>query len=204
MFSLHRVVVLPLLFVFGSSATCFAEPASLTIYIHDDAVLNSRDLTKTISELERILRSAGVEPNLCVCRKGSEARCTPGLAGSKLLDVRILPASARRTHNVGRPPLGHSIVDERGGVYAVLFLDTIRREASAADVPLTIVLAYAAAHEIGHLLLGASAHSRQGLMKANWERSDLIAMYQRTLRFNEEQCRRIAERCKPNLETKNR
>jgi uncharacterized protein (DUF2062 family) len=81
-------------------------------------------------------------------------------------------------------------------VYAAVFLGTIRNQASAAGVPVTVLLAYAAAHELGHLLLGANAHSRRGLMKATWERTDLIALSQKSLRFDREQCRRISERCK--------
>lgn len=203
MFSLHRVLVLPLLFVFGSSATCFAEPASLTLYIHDDAGLNLRDLARTISELKRILRSAGVEPDVCVyLKKNSESRCAPRSRDSRFFDIRILPGSARHMQNVRHPPLGYSIVDERGGVYADVFFETIRNQASAAGVPVPLVLAYAASHEFGHLLLGANAHSWRGIMKATWERTDLIAISQRSLRFDDEQCRRIAECWKRNLETK--
>jgi hypothetical protein len=38
-------------------------------------------------------------------------------------------------------------------------------------------------------------------MKGIWEGSDLIAMYQRRMRFNGQQCRRIAECCRRKSET---
>ncbi len=36
-----------------------------------------------------------------------------------------------------------------------------------------VILGHAAAHEIGHLLLGSNSHSPQGLMRARWSRQDL-------------------------------
>lgn len=197
MFRLDRIGALLLWFVSGIPSTCFAEPPSLRIYIHNDALLNPKDFATAILELERILSSTGAEPGVCVhLKKDSETRCASGLRKGRLFDIRILPGSASHMHSVLHSPLGHSIVDEGGGMYAAVFLGTIRNQASAAGVPVTLLLAYAAAHEFGHLLLGANAHSRQGVMKAAWARTDLIAMSQRSLRFDNEQCRRISECCK--------
>jgi len=195
MFRLDWVGALLLSFVAGYSPACFAAPTSLTICIHDDAVLNPKDLATTASELRGILRSAGAEPGIFIdTKKGSGTRCRPAPGVTRVFDFRIIPGSARYVRDVRHPPLGHSTVDGRGGLYAVIFLEPIRGRASAAGVPVTLLLAYVAAHEFGHLLLGANAHSRQGIMKAAWEPTDLIAVSQRSLRFDDEQRRRIAER----------
>jgi hypothetical protein len=50
-----------------------------------------------------------------------------------------------------------------------------------------IVLAHAAAHEIGHLLLGDEAHTPGGLMKALWNHNDFQAMNQNRFHFTSEQ-----------------
>jgi hypothetical protein len=55
------------------------------------------------------------------------------------------------------------------------------------------VLAYAAAHEIGHLLLG-DAHTPQGLMKATWVANDFLAMSQNDFHFSPEQARTLTSR----------
>jgi hypothetical protein len=61
-------------------------------------------------------------------------------------------------------------------------------------VPWVGVLAHAAAHEVGHLLLGTQAHTSEGLMKANWVRSDFMAMDQDRCHFTVEQARMLANR----------
>jgi hypothetical protein len=53
--------------------------------------------------------------------------------------------------------------------------------------------AYAAAHEIGHLLLG-EAHSSRGLMKATWGTGNFEAMAQNRFHFSPEQTRELSDR----------
>jgi hypothetical protein len=45
------------------------------------------------------------------------------------------------------------------------------------------ILAYAMAHEIGHLLLRSQEHSRTGIMRGQWNGADLRAMEQQRLLF---------------------
>jgi hypothetical protein len=90
------------------------------------------------------------------------------------------------------PVLGHSVVNEHGGVYASIFLETVRREAKAANVPWTVLLAYVAAHEIGHLLFGPDAHTSEGVMKAHWDTRDMQAMYRNAFSFDAQHQRRLA------------
>jgi len=47
-----------------------------------------------------------------------------------------------------------------------------------------MVLAYASAHEVGHLLLRTQAHALRGPMKGAWDRSDDQAIAQNDFRFN--------------------
>jgi hypothetical protein len=90
--------------------------------------------------------------------------------------------------------LGLSIAGPEGGTYASVFLSRVKDAAAEANVPRDIVLAYAIAHEVGHLLLGANAHTPQGLMKATWGLAEYEAMYQKRLHFNEEQSHQLASR----------
>jgi hypothetical protein len=83
--------------------------------------------------------------------------------------------------NTARLPLGQSFVGEAGGKYATVFLEPVVERATEVDVSWEIVLAYAAAHEIGHLLLGNRAHTLWGLMKVTWDHNDFVAMRQNTL-----------------------
>ena len=47
----------------------------------------------------------------------------------------------------------------------------------------TVVLAYVLAHEITHVLEGINRHSREGVMKAQWDRSDYYRMKTNSLHF---------------------
>ena len=57
-----------------------------------------------------------------------------------------------------------------------------------------LILSYAAAHEVGHLLLGDEAHTPQGLMKADWESDEFRAIAQNRFRFSPEQTRELKRR----------
>jgi hypothetical protein len=90
--------------------------------------------------------------------------------------------------------LGESFADRNGGSCASVFLERVTDEAAEANVPRVTVLAYAAAHEVGHLLLGNEAHTPQGLMKAQWGRSEYQAMSQNHFQFSPEQLQALARR----------
>ena len=66
--------------------------------------------------------------------------------------------------------LGCSVVDvqQGAGTLATLYADRIESLANRTRVDPGTLLGRAVAHEIGHLLLGTSSHSRAGLMRAGW------------------------------------
>lgn len=177
--------------------TAFPDPAggaTLQLHLHNDAGLNPASIEQSLRELERILSPSGSGMKLHVFGAPAESSCEPAAGYEKIADLRILGRNAN-SRNHGRPALGYSTVGSEGGVYAVLFLRAIQRQASAANIPWTVLLAYAAAHEIGHLLLGSQAHTERGVMKASWDRDDMQAMCQLWLRFSGKEQRSMAEAC---------
>jgi hypothetical protein len=60
-------------------------------------------------------------------------------------------------------------------------------------VGLARVLGHVMAHELGHLLLGSNAHSRQGIMCPNWHAGELRLASMGGLLFSEEQGRFMRE-----------
>jgi hypothetical protein len=164
--------------------------ATLQIQVYDYALIGPASLGKFVSEFEDILRYTEVSVQVRVCR-GSVAVVCGEPEGPV---IRILPGSAKTIRNLRRPPLGQSFATPTGGSYATIFLEAVQDEAAAADAPWVVVLAHAAAHEIGHLLLGNQAHSRSGLMREIWDRKDYEAMIQHRLRFSEDEARKLASR----------
>jgi len=66
--------------------------------------------------------------------------------------------------------LGYSLVEtHRGaGSLATVYVDRVADLAAAAQVALSAILGRAIAHEIGHLLLGTTAHADVGVMRRVW------------------------------------
>jgi hypothetical protein len=75
--------------------------------------------------------------------------------------IRVVAGGPRNRKNVRRQDLGRSIVNHDGGTYATVFLKPVGDEAAETNLPRILVLAYAAAHEVGHLLLGEEATLRR-------------------------------------------
>ena len=70
----------------------------------------------------------------------------------------------------GQAPLGTSLIDTRAGSgsLATIYVDRVARFARDSGTQAGVLLGRAIAHEIGHLLLGTTAHTRTGLMRAVW------------------------------------
>lgn len=107
------------------------------------------------------------------------AMCHDNLEPGRIL-LRIL---ADYPGNYKKPvhPLGSA---EFAGSFASLYLAEIRKTSDENGVPFGYLTGYAAAHEIGHLLMG-NGHSRTGVMRAQWVRADYDGIAQRRLIFSE-------------------
>lgn len=167
-----------------------AEGATLQIQLYDYAGIGPKPLGQIASQLEDILRHAGVSAQVTVCRGSIAVACE----GQEALNIRILPGYANIQRNVRRPPLGQAFADHMGGLYATIFGGVVQDQAAAANIPWVVILVHAAAHEAGHLLLGDLAHTQRGLMRENWDRNDYEAMNRNRLHFNAEQARQLAGR----------
>ena len=66
------------------------------------------------------------------------------------------------------------------GRLATVYPDRVARLAEWAGVNSSVLLGRVIAHEVGHLLLGTTDHSPNGLMRARW--SKLHLAHQRSIR----------------------
>jgi hypothetical protein len=106
----------------------------------------------------------------------------------------VVACPPRNSNQARWQHLGQSIVTHDGGTYASVFLELAEEKAAETNLPRILVLSYAAAHEVGHLLLGKEAHTLQGLMKADWEKEDFRAIGQNRFHFSPEQARELKRR----------
>jgi hypothetical protein len=171
-----------------------AQTAALQVQVYDSAGLKPAVLHEFIARTQAILADAGVSVQVDACPNGLMASCESQPGSSKRVVIRVVARMPESLNNARRPPLGQSFVEHEGGTYGSVFLAPVRDHADDVNVPWVTVLAYAAAHEIGHLLLGEHAHTPRGLMKANWDRNDFRAIDQHNLHFNSEQIRQLTLR----------
>lgn len=177
---LRSRLALGILAVFGWQA--FAHPRSaeaisgrpLTIRIYSVSDVSPRTLNHAIQDATRILATAGVD---AIWQRGPI-----GATESQLVDLSVRAAEkglGYRTRGYivivivrGVPArcfpgaLGYALPDAQTGANATIFYDRIERLAEPGAIDLATALGGAMAHEVGHVLLGSTEHSRSGIMKA--------------------------------------
>lgn len=76
-------------------------------------------------------------------------------------------------------------------MYVDVFWTRAQQLHTSSAVDLGRILGSVMAHEIGHILLGASSHSASGLMQARWGSDELDRIAVGTLFFSLEQSQRM-------------
>jgi hypothetical protein len=170
------------------------QTTTLELRVYDYAGLPLPTLHKFAARTADVLSEVDVLIQVKFCGRNMGSICDTQPISAQHLVLRVLPGSAKKMNHSFRSPLGQSMAGPTGGTYASVFLETVQDEAAEANVDWVMVLSYAAAHEIGHLLLGSGAHTPRGLMKAQWDRNDYLDMAQKRFHFSGEQARQLASR----------
>jgi hypothetical protein len=150
--------------------------ATVTIRTYNYAAVEPEQLGAAESEAAHIFQSAGISVVWVGCSTqmgGDIAPCTmPPSPGHDLM-LRLVDRTPVDEQRV--VALGESMLDreERSGVLMTVDLFSIRAVANRASTSIARLLGRAVAHEIGHLLLGTTAHPRLGLMRALWSHDEL-------------------------------
>ena len=89
--------------------------------------------------------------------------------------------------------LGEAFLSTDNVGYMVdIYREAVERLAASQQVELPPLLGYVMAHELAHLLLGPR-HSAKGVMRAAWDRRDLDAIRQGSLKFNPAEIARMRQ-----------
>ena len=158
------------------------------VRVYDNGTMPATDQTVALRAAAGVLAAAGIDVMWLHCEddasqappsragfggQGNSRVCETPVVGSQL-SVRLvrLPGtpSAR-----GQLQLGYSLVDTTAGegTLATIYVDRVHWLAGQAGADAAVLLGFAIAHEVGHLLLGTSAHAASGLMRAVWSRAEL-------------------------------
>ena len=157
-----------------------AESGSrIAVLVYNYAGVSSEVLAQTEAEAARIHQRAGIGIlwiNCPLTPKESDQFpvCQVPLGPTTLL-LRILPQSAAERLRPQLHCFGFALTpeNERFAAVANVFAHDAEALAQRCGMSAGVILGHIAAHEIGHLLLGGSSHSVNGIMHVPWKLKEL-------------------------------
>jgi len=193
----NKVIILAALWIVAGSLLGHGETATknsqLAVFVTNGTNAPEQILVAAEGNAGRVLHKAGVDVHWVNCGVEAGARSEPqcrDIAKSGLV-VRMIP----RARTFGDDVFGVSFLDHDAGTYADLFFDPIERlYEQNKDIPLAQILGEVLAHELGHLLLGSNAHSRDGIMQPNWTNEQLHCAAMGRMQFSKEQAAKMRTR----------
>jgi hypothetical protein len=169
--------------------------ARLRVSVFNSAPISAETIERAEGEASRVLRDAGVEIIWLNCPQRKEQEAALGRCVEAQFPFHLHLTIVRASRGLKVSTVGIAFSGEDGrGCYADLFHDVIQQLQEETHVPAAAILGHAMAHELGHLLLGTSSHTPIGLMRAHWDREDLIQAAKGNLRFSHDQSLRILRR----------
>jgi Aspartyl protease len=167
-----------------------AAASAITVAIYDDAQLSPRVLADAEDEATRIYQRAGIPILWIGCNPSkmdarSDSRCQDPPSAMNL-NLRIVPHARKSSDDI----FGVAFLSAEGtGAYSDVFYDSVEQLDRDWHVGIARMLGHVMAHELGHLVLGSNAHSRQGIMRQSWHVDELHRASMGALLFSEEQGR---------------
>lgn len=163
------------------------------VYVYNLAQVSRKSLDAAEAEASRIFLKAGVRTKWVDCPLSSaekarfpDCRLQPGRED---LVLKIFPDLSSRRLGLRAQNLGFCPASEGTGPGSetALAYNRIKDLAKSWDADARQVLGFAAAHELGHLLLHSPGHSPTGIMRAVWNTDDLQRATRGELVFTPEQ-----------------
>ena len=150
---------------------------TITLHVYDYAQVEEKELARARDEVSWVLERVGIEANWLNCpvpgmerQNAQECRSTAGA-----LVLRILPRAMAERAARDKGSLGFAqLADDGEPTYEVsVFYHRVERLSVELRCARGVILGYALAHEIGHLLLGTNSHALNGIMRAHWTEEEL-------------------------------
>ncbi len=164
------------------------EVTTVKVSVYNDVGLPPRLISELEMVASRAFRQAAVNLEWLNCglpslKEEQRAICVDSLFPTHL-HLRLI---GHPVHHAG-DALGVAYLAEDGvGFQADVFCERVMQIQYESQVDPAVLLGIVSAHELGHLLLGTSSHSFGGLMRHNWQRSDLLLAVKCGLLFSDDQ-----------------
>jgi hypothetical protein len=171
------------LFVIVNAIPTLAHPevTQITVRLFNRSSVTVPVINDAESQAGEILRYAAIHVSWLNC-EGSTQECTEAPSTTNL----ILTISKQAAAMGDTDALGMAVQDRTGsGAYGYVFEDKLNEISGKFHIHSSRLLAYALAHEIGHLLKGSHSHSGSGIMSASWSSYELEQLSRGALRFTD-------------------
>jgi hypothetical protein len=160
----------------------------MTVSVYNDASVLPDAMASAEATAARIFSLAGLQVKWVFCTPfpdfSPDAAACNHVSFPTHLHVRILPRSRDLTNST----FGLSYLSADGiGCYADIFFAPIADLHARSGQEVGPILGHVIAHEIAHLLLGTNSHSDAGIMRAQWQREELLWVDKGELLFTQEQ-----------------
>jgi hypothetical protein len=192
------VLLLTCFRIAGACDSGLAEiPGAARIHIRLVDLVGLPEKVRTQSEavVIGVFRRAGLDVAFVECLAGVDNPCREA-TGPADFWLQILKQRPRHLHG---DTTGFAVLvpsPKPGDSYAAVSYPMVEATALELDAAIADVLAASLAHEMGHLLLHASSHSRTGIMNPRLDRRQMWLMERGELLFTKEQATRLAERAR--------
>jgi hypothetical protein len=157
----------------GKTPTEIAAAQTLSIRLYDQAGVPNAVLHLATAEADRLFRAARLriawnQPSTeSVEDRGTDmtSAAFQEADNRNYLVVRLM----RRTPATVFPgALGYALPFAHRGAHVLIFYNRIEALTQRVNTAADVILGHALAHEIAHVVVGSSEHSRGGLMEARW------------------------------------
>ena len=171
-----------------------AEPGlKVTVFVYNYAAVAPDVLALTEAEASRIYQQAGIEIQWLDCplapKDAGQFPACQVPPGPTRLALRILSQSMAERLRQAEGSFGFALIPEDGSFATVanVFSYDADKLAGRRRMGHGVILGHLAAHELGHLLLGAGSHSSHGIMHVPWRLKELDVIAQGLMVFTPQQ-----------------
>jgi hypothetical protein len=176
---INSIIIVALLTVAvgGVTDVASASGARLRINVYDYARIEPHAIARAQALVTSIYRTIEIDACWKHPAGASQLQChEPAAPGGRDLSILLLNSKMSERLGVADDVVGMAAVAaEGGGLVAYVLVDRVMITAKQEGVDPMSVLGLVIAHEIGHLMLPANAHSPTGLMRPRWNAPEFRA-----------------------------